>query len=722
MHMQPVLSIVVAAHREGLIAHKTMRSIECATEKLRDREIPYEIIVTIDNGDAETETYFARYNNHPHTSVHSVKFGDLALSRNYGISQAKGGLIATVDADDLVSENWFVDGISFLNQLPDPVVLHTQYSINFGTQDVVWEKFDSRDKDEDAVIMAWANRWDSALIAPRTVFKQFPYHPNIEGYGSEDWHFNSETLAAGIPHKVVPKSVLFVRRKDVSLMTQQAAGRRTVRYTELLSFDYLRTIDPSRFDGNDTSDPNTPYRSTLQKMKLSTKKQLLNLHRKAKHGSTLYAKSTGRIVKPLKATLEAVKAPQSSRFPSWLMKEWQSMHLKEKMIFPDADLVKTVPLYHSEMYELGVILCHLAQSLTGKPTYGIFLPHLTNGGAELLALRYVKAVKKLHPDWHVAVIATEIGDNTWKNRLSADIDFVDFGKHTHHLPEHLRLQIMARFVVQSGMSRIHIAQSPLMFRFAELYKELLNPLNVYAFAFCEDKDDQGRIAGHIHSGLPLAYRAIDRVITDNNAVVRQLEAEYGYSDGKFSTHYQPVEYISAPPKPAVDKQNVRLLWAGRIAKQKRPDILVEISKALPSSMKIDVYGSFQDGYGIDLFTEVDSISYRGAFNGLESIPTEDYDLLVYTSENDGIPNILLEASSLGLPIVASSAGGIPEFINESTGRLVSDIRDVKAYIAAIEEIVTDDKLRKSLVKNAQKLLQTQHSSEQFYEAVRNDIT
>ena len=84
--MQPVLSVIVAAHREGLIAHKTMRSIERATKALRDKKIPYEIVVTIDNGDTETETYFSRYSDNPHIYIHSVQFGDLAFSRNYGIS------------------------------------------------------------------------------------------------------------------------------------------------------------------------------------------------------------------------------------------------------------------------------------------------------------------------------------------------------------------------------------------------------------------------------------------------------------------------------------------------------------------------------------------------------------------------------------------------------------------------------------------------------------
>lgn len=49
------------------------------------------------------------------------------------------------------------------------------------------------------------------------------------------------------------------------------------------------------------------------------------------------------------------------------------------------------------------------------------------------------------------------------------------------------------------------------------------------------------------------------------------------------------------------------------------------------------------------------------------------DVLCLTSHNEGVPNVVLEALSTGLPVVTTAVGGIPEIIqNETLGKLVSE--------------------------------------------------
>ena len=49
------------------------------------------------------------------------------------------------------------------------------------------------------------------------------------------------------------------------------------------------------------------------------------------------------------------------------------------------------------------------------------------------------------------------------------------------------------------------------------------------------------------------------------------------------------------------------------------------------------------------------------------------DVLVLPSYGEGLPTVLVEAGSVGLPVIASAVGGIPELLGEDRGTLLSDI-------------------------------------------------
>jgi len=65
-----------------------------------------------------------------------------------------------------------------------------------------------------------------------------------------------------------------------------------------------------------------------------------------------------------------------------------------------------------------------------------------------------------------------------------------------------------------------------------------------------------------------------------------------------------------------------------------------------------------------------------------------------------VPNAMLEAMAMGLPVVATLHGGIPEAVtSESTGLLVPE-RDVDAFTAALERLCGDGALYQTLSRNA----------------------
>ena len=122
-----------------------------------------------------------------------------------------------------------------------------------------------------------------------------------------------------------------------------------------------------------------------------------------------------------------------------------------------------------------------------------------------------------------------------------------------------------------------------------------------------------------------------------------------------------------------------------------------------------------------MFSNINSLTYRGSFNGLKSINAAQYDCFLYTSYVDGLPNTILEVASMGLPIVASDAGGIKDFIkNKKTGILVSD-KEASAYVKALEYLRNNPEVSGEFALNAIKLLEERHSWDSFVKAVKEDF-
>ena len=87
---------------------------------------------------------------------------------------------------------------------------------------------------------------------------------------------------------------------------------------------------------------------------------------------------------------------------------------------------------------------------------------------------------------------------------------------------------------------------------------------------------------------------------------------------------------------------------------------------------------------------------------LEWLPAVD--ILVLPSLTEGTPMAVLEAMSIGVPIVASAVGGLPDFIETGVNGLLVNPGDVSALAGSMVTLKSDTALRERIAAEALKTI------------------
>ena len=187
---------------------------------------------------------------------------------------------------------------------------------------------------------------------------------------------------------------------------------------------------------------------------------------------------------------------------------------------------------------------------------------------------------------------------------------------------------------------------------------------------------------------------VSAFITDNHAVIDETISIYGIDRTKFFHLKYP---SSINPRYRWSGRSRKILWASRFELEKRIDILFEIVKRM-KDVEFDIFGApsrdsseLTKHYWSALDTSV-NVQLHGIYDGFEAIPADDYAAFLYTTEGDGLPNVLLEAQASGLACLAPRVGGISEIVSDEFGFLIEDFKDADAYVDQIERVFAAPRL------------------------------
>jgi glycosyltransferase involved in cell wall biosynthesis len=147
---------------------------------------------------------------------------------------------------------------------------------------------------------------------------------------------------------------------------------------------------------------------------------------------------------------------------------------------------------------------------------------------------------------------------------------------------------------------------------------------------------------------------------------------------------------------------VRLLYVGRISREKDLDILAAAYRQLRESGLPATLFFVGDGpYSSTLAEALPEAKFLGYRRG-EELATiyASADIFVFPSTTDTFGNVVIEAQASGLPVIISDLGGPKELVEHGVDGLITKALDTTKFAEAIRSLVENRELRTQMSRNA----------------------
>ena len=269
---------------------------------------------------------------------------------------------------------------------------------------------------------------------------------------------------------------------------------------------------------------------------------------------------------------------------------------------------------------------------------------------------------------------------------------------------------------------------------AEIVLSFLAPFNMIALVatmglrvpiVVADRNDPAKVPGNkvIRFARDILYVFADQVVVQTEA----NKAYFKVLSKKTTVIYNPVdlkEYTGLALKSEKDKI---IVSAGRLMPQKNQKMLIDAFSAIMKKFpeyQLVIYG--EGSYREELESYVKALKLEERIFMPGSV-TDLYDkmksaeLFVLSSDYEGMPNALIEAMCMGLPVISTKVSGATDLINHGKNGLLTEVGDKKEMENAMEQMLSDENLREQMAIEAVQLaemLRTDEILKQWQEIIR----
>ncbi|HAF02594.1 MAG TPA: histidinol-phosphatase [Spartobacteria bacterium] len=147
---------------------------------------------------------------------------------------------------------------------------------------------------------------------------------------------------------------------------------------------------------------------------------------------------------------------------------------------------------------------------------------------------------------------------------------------------------------------------------------------------------------------------------------------------------------------------VRLLYVGRISKEKDLDVLAKAYRQLrDEGLSIQLLIVGHGPYSEALSETLPDAIFTGYLKGKElATAYASADVFAFPSTTDTFGNVIIEAQASGVPVIVSDSGGPKELVEDNVNGLITKSHDVEDFSRAIRELVVDPARRERMGSRA----------------------
>lgn len=325
-----------------------------------------------------------------------------------------------------------------------------------------------------------------------------------------------------------------------------------------------------------------------------------------------------------------------------------------------------------------------------------FIGTLDDGGAQRVVS--ILSNKLVEEKYEVEILKYYKGNNVYP--LLDDVKVSSVEEHTNS--ENIIKNIL--FIRKYFRNNYDIVISFLApFNMLAIFANLFNKVPMIV----ADRNDPNRIPGNIivRKLRDLLYRFADGVVLQTN----HNKDYFNYIKDKCIVIPNPIDLKENAGVALKTKKKNKIVTVGRLVPQKNQLMLIDAFDEFLKdhvNYQLIIYG--EGPYRETLENRIKELKLENKvilFGSTNNVfdETKDAKIFVLTSDYEGMPNALIEAMCLGLPVISTKVSGADDLIIDGENGYLIDLNDKEKLIEKMNYIVENNKIAKTLGVESTKL-------------------